>query len=57
MDELIKKVDEVLNQFLREEMGSKVTQFNMKGLRMILAQTILEYKPKKQEVKKEDVKK
>ena len=57
MDELIKKVDDVLNQFLREEMGSKVTQFNMKGLRMILAQTILEYKPKKQEVKKEDVKK
>lgn len=58
MDDLVKEVDKVLTQFLREEIGNKVTQFNMKGLRGVLVQTIISYKPKeKTEVKKEDAKK
>lgn len=57
MEGLVKQVDELLNQFLQEEIGNKVTQFNMKGLRIILVSIILNYRPKGNEVEKEDVKK
>ena len=57
MEELSKKVDEVLTQFLREELGNRISQFSMKGLRDILINEIKNYKPVKSEVKKEDVKK
>lgn len=56
MEELAKKVNEIFNQFLREGMGSAITQFNMKGLRDTVIPLIQTYKPIKKEVKKEDVK-
>ena len=58
MEELDKKVDEIFTQFLREELGNRVSQFSMKGLRDIVITEIQNYKPEeKSEVKKEDVKK
>lgn len=56
MEELSKKVDEIFIQFLREELGNRVSQFSMKGLRDIVITEITNYKPIKSEVK-EDVKK
>jgi len=56
MDELAKKVDQILTQFLQEEIGNRVSQFGMKGLRDILIFEIKNYKPIKSEVTK-DVKK
>ena len=56
MEELTKKIDEILTQFIQEELGNRLSQFGMKGLRDILITTIQNYKPDKSEVK-EDVKK
>ena len=56
MEGLIKKVDEIFTQFLREELGNRVSQFSMKGLRDIVINEIKNYKPAKSEVIK-DVKK
>lgn len=57
MEGLVKQVDELLTQYLREEMGNRMSQFSMKGFRDILINMIANYKPKGSEVKKEDVKK
>jgi len=57
MEDLIKQVDELLTQYLREELGNRMSQFSMKGFRMTLVEMIANYKPKEKEVKKEDVKK
>jgi len=56
MDELVKKVDQVLTQFIQEELGNRLSQFAMKALRDTLLNEIKNYKPNKEEVKK-DVKK
>jgi len=56
MDELVKKVDQILNQFIQEEIGNRLSQFAMKSLRDMLLNEIKNYKPIKSEVKK-DVKK
>jgi len=56
MDELVKKVEEILTQYLREELGNKLSQFSMKGLRDTIINEIKNYKPTKNEVIK-DVKK
>ena len=56
MEELVKQVDELLTQYLREELGNRMSQFSMKGFRAVLIDMILNYKPKGNEVKK-DVKK
>ena len=56
MEELTKKIQEILNQFLREEIGNRISQFSMKGLRDTIIPEIKNYKPVKSEVKK-DVKK
>lgn len=57
MEELVKQVDELLIQYLREELGNRMSQFSMKGFRAVLIDMILNYKPKGNEVKREDVKK
>ena len=56
MEDLIKKVNEILNTFIQEEIGNRLSQFAMKGLRDLLITEIMKYKPVKNEVK-EDVKK
>ena len=56
MEELVKKIQVILNQFIGEELGNRLSQFAMKGLRDTLINEIRNYKPLKNEVK-EDVKK
>ena len=56
MENLAKKIDEIFNQFIREELGNRLSQFGMKGLRDIVINEIKNYKPVKNEVAK-DVKK
>jgi hypothetical protein len=56
MEELAKKIEQILNVFLQEELGNRLSQFGMKGLRDTLINEIRIYKPVKNEVK-EDVKK
>jgi len=60
MENLEKEINKILTQFLQEELGNRVSQFSMKGLRDVLINTIQNYKPTKNEVAevtKEDVKK
>jgi len=56
MEDLIKKTQQILDVFLQEELGNRLSQFAMKGLRDTLVNEIKNYKPVKSEVK-EDVKK
>ena len=56
MDELAKEVEKVLNQFLQEEVGNRLSQFSMKSLHDIIVGMIKNYEPKKVGVK-EDAKK
>lgn len=53
MEELAKKVDQIFTQFINEELGNRLSQFGMKGLRDIVITEIKNYKPIKQEVKKD----
>jgi len=53
MEELVKKIQSILDQFLREELGNRVSQFSMKGLRDILINEIRNYKPVKSEAIKD----
>ena len=46
MENLEKKVREILTQYLREELGNRVSQFSMKGLTDIILGEIKNYKPK-----------
>ncbi len=57
MEELVKKIDAILTQFIQENLGNRLSQFGMKGLRDTLMDEIRNYKPTKNEVKKENVKK
>ena len=56
MDKLAKKIDGILSQYLQENLGNRLSQFAMKGLRDIIILEIKNHKPNK-EVKKEDAKK
>ena len=56
MEGLAKKVEQILTVFLQEELGNRLSQFAMKGLKDTLIPEIMNYKPIKVEVKK-DVKK
>jgi len=56
MDGLVKKVDQILTQFIQEELGNRLSQFSMKALRDMIINEITNYKPNKEEVKR-DVKK
>jgi len=56
MEELAKKVEKILTVFLQEELGNRLSQFAIKGLKDTLVTEIMNYKIVKSEVK-EDVKK
>lgn len=62
MENLITEINKILTQYLQEEIGNRVSQFSMKGLRDVVITTIQNYKPVKQNrgaipFKKEVVKK
>lgn len=56
MEELAKKIQLILDHFIQEELGNRLSQFAMKGLRDLLINEIRNYKTIKNEVVK-DVKK
>ena len=56
MEDLAKKIEQILTVFLQEELGNRLSQFAIKGLKDTLVMEIMNYKPVKSEVK-EDVKK
>lgn len=56
MEELAKKIEQILTVFLQEELGNRLSQFAIKGLKDTLVIEIMNYKTVKSEVK-EDVKK
>ena len=52
MEELAKKVEQILNQYAAEEIGNKVSQFSLLALKEIIINQIKIYTPK--EGKKDD---
>ncbi|GAH41562.1 unnamed protein product [marine sediment metagenome] len=54
MEELAKKIEQILNQFIQEEMGNRLSQFAMIALKEMVINEIRNYKPGniKDEVKK-----
>ena len=56
MEELAKKIEQILTVFLQEELGNRLSQFAIKGLKDTLVMEIMNCKPIKNEVTK-DVKK
>ena len=53
MEELINKIQRIFDNFLQEEFGNRLSQFAMKGLRDVIFDEIKNYKPIKNEVKKD----
>ena len=53
MEEFIKKIQPILDQFVREELGNRLSQFAIKGLRDTILDVIKNYKPVEREVKKD----
>jgi len=45
MENLAKEIDKILTQYLQENLGNRLSQFSMKGLRDVLITTIQNYKP------------
>ena len=56
MEELAKKIEQILDQFFRECAGNRLNQFSFGSLKNILVGEVKNYKPIKNEVVK-DVKK
>ena len=52
MENLAKKIEQILDQFAGEEMGNRLSQFAMLALKEMLLKEIRNYKPIKSEVKK-----
>lgn len=52
MLELAKKVEQILNQFMQEEMGNRLSQFAMVALRNMILNEIRTYKPKMEQKEK-----
>lgn len=52
MEELAKKIEQILNQFINEELGNRLSQFAMKSLHDMILNEIRNYKPIKSEVVK-----
>ena len=44
MDELIKKIEQILNQFTQEELGNRLSQFAMISLREMILNELKNYK-------------
>jgi len=45
MEKLAEKVKQILTQYLREEIGNRVSQFSVKGLTNVVEYEIRQYKP------------
>ena len=45
-EELLKKITEIMDQFLKEELGNKLSQFSMIALKEMILNEIKSYKPK-----------
>ena len=43
MEKLIEEIHKVLNQYLQEEIGNKVTQFSVIGLRITVVKAITDH--------------
>lgn len=39
-EEILQKVMEVLNAFMQQELGNKITQFNMQGLSQLIVMSV-----------------
>ena len=46
MEDLANKIEKILNQFVAEELGNKLSQFSMIALKEIILNEIKSYKPK-----------
>ena len=56
MEELAKKIEQILDQFFRECAGNRLNSFSMLSLKEILLKEIRNHKPIKSEVMKDDKK-
>jgi hypothetical protein len=56
MENLIKKIELILDQFFKEELGNRLSQFSMISLKEMILNEIKQFKPVNNEVMK-DVKK
>jgi len=45
MEELIKKIEQILNQFTQEELGNRLSQFAMLSLKEMIMNELKNYKP------------
>jgi hypothetical protein len=57
MEDLIKRIEQILDQFFKEELGNRLSQFSMLSLKEMILNEIKNYKPVKNEVVKGDFKK
>jgi hypothetical protein len=46
MDELVKKIEQILDQFYREELGNRLSQFSMISLKEMILNELRNYKLK-----------
>jgi hypothetical protein len=53
MDELVKKVERIINQFATEELGNRLSQFSMISFKDMILNEIKSYKPIVKETVKE----
>ena len=52
MEELAKKIEQILNKFAEQEMGNRLSEFAMLALKQITLNEIMTYKVIKKEAKK-----
>ena len=57
LEGLAKKIEQILFNFTRQELGNRLSEFSTLALKEIILNEIKNYKPIKSEVAKEDVKK
>lgn len=53
MDDLVKKVEQIMNQFATEELGNRLSQFSMISFKDMILNEIKSYKPVVSEAVKE----
>ena len=56
MEELVKKVERIINQFATEELGNRLSQFSMISFKDMILNEIKSYKPIVKETVEEDKK-
>ena len=50
MENLVTKIEQILSQFIQEELGNRLSQFAMLSLKEMILNEIKNYKPIKSEV-------